>query len=259
MGRFIVSFIFNIKYCVYLYFQSEAPDGSLTQECGIGLRRRRLMGSDFPGSPRVLKGGIVAYQLPSLLPTVIVFQYNPDEVSRSLQIQGANGGGRGDANRVNGPPQETLSFSVEIDAADQLEHPSENVVTVENGLHPVIAALERLVYPSYPMVIANEALALAGSAFVLGEQAPLALLIWGPKRVLPVQVQGLSIREEAFDQALNPIRAKADLTLRVLTYRDLDVTNPGYWVYLASFTQKEAMSALNLFGDKTGLGAVLPI
>src|SRR5690606_38922305 len=106
MGRFIVSFIFNIKYCVYLYFQIGAPDGSLTQECGIELRERRLMGSDFPSSPRVLKGGIVAYQLPSLLPTVIVFQYNPDEVSRSLQIQGANGGGRGDANRVNGPPQE---------------------------------------------------------------------------------------------------------------------------------------------------------
>ncbi|MET0576355.1 MAG: hypothetical protein ABWZ83_10915 [Mesorhizobium sp.] len=217
------------------------------------------MGSEFPGSPRVLKGGIVAYRLPDLFPTVIVFQYNPDEVSRSFQSQGGNGGGRGDANRVNGPPQETLTFSVEIDAADQLERPSENAITVENGLHPVIAALERLVYPSYPVVIANEALALAGSAFILGEQAPLALLIWGPRRVLPVQIQSLSIKEEAFDQTLNPIRAKADLSLKVLTYRDLDVTNPGYWVYLASFTQKEAMSALNLLGDKTGLEAIASI
>ncbi len=43
------------------------------------------MGSEFPGSPRVLKGGIVAYRLPDLFPTVIVFQYNPDEVSRSFQ------------------------------------------------------------------------------------------------------------------------------------------------------------------------------
>ena len=128
------------------------------------------MGSEFPGSPRVLKGGLVAYRLPDLFPTVIVFQYNPDEVSRSLQMQSASGGGgRGDANRVNGPPQETLTFSVEIDAADQLEQPGENAITVENGLHPVIASLERLVYPSYPLVIANEALALAGSAFILGE------------------------------------------------------------------------------------------
>jgi hypothetical protein len=214
------------------------------------------MGQGFPRGAKVMKGGIVAYQLPQLFPTVIVFQYNPDEVTRSIQPQGSQGGGRGDANRVNGPPQETLTLSVEIDAADQLEHPSQNGVTVENGLHPVIAALERLVHPPFPMVIANEALAFAGSAFILGEQAPLSLLVWGPRRVLPVQIQSLSIKEEAFDQKLNPIRAKADLSLVVLTYRDLDVTNPGYWVYLASFTQKEVMSALNTFGDGGALRAL---
>ena len=218
------------------------------------------MASEFPGSAKVSKGGIVAYQLPQLFPTVIVFQYNPDEVSRQIQARGAQGGGgRGDANRVNGPPQETLTFSVDIDAADQLERPSENGVVVENGLHPAIAALERLVYPPYPLVIANEALAFAGSAFILAEQAPLALLIWGRRRVLPVQVQSLSIKEEAFDQQLNPIRAKADLSLSVLTYRDLDVTNPGYWVYLASFTQKEVMAALNTFGEPGELQAIAPI
>ena len=118
------------------------------------------MVSEFPRSPKVLKGGIVAYQLPELLPTIIVFQYNPDQVTRSLQSRGASGGGRGDANRVNGPPEETLSLTVEIDAADQLEQPAENALTVDNGLHPIIAALEGLLYPPYPTVIANEALAL---------------------------------------------------------------------------------------------------
>jgi hypothetical protein len=216
------------------------------------------MGSEFPGSPKVLKGGLVAYQFPELLPTIIVFQYNPDEVSRSIRGRGAGGGGRGDANRVNGPPEETLSFTVEIDAADQLERPAENALTVGHGLHPVIAALEGLVYPPYPMVIANEALALAGSAFILGEQAPLALLVWGARRVLPVQVESLSIREEAFDQKLNPIRARVELSLKVLTYRDLDVTNPGYWVYLAAFTQKEVLAAMNTLGDRTGIQAMLP-
>ncbi len=216
------------------------------------------MGSEFPRSPKVQKGGLVAYQFPELLPTIIVFQYNPDEVSRSIQSRGSRGGGKGDANRVNGPPEETLTFSVEIDAADQLERPGENAITVENGLHPVIAALEGLAYPPYPMVIANEALALAGSAFILGEQAPVALLVWGARRVLPVQLQSLSIREEAFDQKLNPIRARAELSLKVLTYRDLDVTNPGYWVYLAAFTQKETLAMLNTMGDRAGIQAVLP-
>ncbi|MFO0992811.1 MAG: hypothetical protein U1E67_12870 [Hyphomicrobiales bacterium] len=215
------------------------------------------MGSEFPNSPRVLKGGLVAYRLPDLFPTVIVFQYNPDEVSRSLQMQSASSGaGRGEGNRVNGPPQETITLSVEIDATDQLEKPGENATAVDNGLHPVIASIERLVYPSYPLVIANEALAFAGSAFILNETAPLTLLVWGARRVLPVQVQSLSIKEEAFDQKLNPIRAKADLSLRVLTYRDLEITNPGYWVYLAAFTQKEVMSALNTYGDTSGIAAL---
>jgi hypothetical protein len=210
------------------------------------------MGSDFPGSPRLLKGGLVAYRLPDTSPNVIVFQYNPDEMSRSLQTQSApTGTGRGEANRVNGPPQETLTLSVEIDAADQLEKPNDNASVVENGLHPVIAAIERLVYPSYPLVVANEALALAGSAFILSETAPLTLLVWGRRRVLPVRVQSLAFKEEAFDQQLNPIRAKADLSLQVLTYRDLDVTNPGYWVYLAAFTQKEGLSTLNKYIDAT--------
>ncbi|MBU3078997.1 hypothetical protein [Sphingomonas quercus] len=217
------------------------------------------MASAYPRSPKVLKGGIVAYQLPQLVPTIIAFQYNPDEVSRSIQSRGAAGGGRGDANRVDGPPTETISMSVDIDATDQLEKPDQNSVAVDNGLHPVIASLERLVYPSYPLVIANEALAFAGSAFILAEQAPLALLVWGPKRVLPVRVQSLSIREEAFDQKLNPIRARADLTLEVLTYRDLDVGNPGYWVYLAAFTQKEVLSTLNTLGDPGGIRSMLPI
>ena len=82
------------------------------------------MASEFPRSPRVMKGGLVAYRLPSTQPLVIAFQYNPDEVSRSLQSPGAaGGGGRGETNRVNGPPQETLTFSVEIDAADHWKLP----------------------------------------------------------------------------------------------------------------------------------------
>lgn len=216
------------------------------------------MASEFPRSPRILKGALVAYQLPDLLPTIIVFQYNPEEMSRNLQGRVSAGGGRGDANRTNGPPSESISLSVEIDATDQLENPGENGIVVDNGLHPVIAALEGLMYPSYPVVIANQVLALAGSAMILGEPSPLALLIWGPKRVLPVQVGSVSITEQAFDTNLNPTRAKADLSLKVMTYRDLDVTNPAYWVYMAAFTQKEVLSAMNTIGSVQSIKQILP-
>src|SRR5690606_6686085 len=145
------------------------------------------------------------------------------------------------------------------DAADQLAQPNENAVTVQNGLHPVIAALEGLLYPPYPLVITNEAMALAGAAFIQGEQAPLVLLVWGPKRVLPVQIESLELREQAFDQSLNPIRVEVAISARVQSYRDLDVTNPGYWVYMSAFKQKEVMAALNVFGTSTGIQGLLPI
>lgn len=203
------------------------------------------MPATSPLRPKIQKGALVAYSLPELLPTVIVFQYNPESVARSMQRSGSEGGGRGDAQRVNGPPAETISMTVRLDASDQLEFPGQNPLTVLNGLHPAIAALEGLMHPAYASVIANQAMALAGSAFILGEQSPLAFLVWGERRVLPVQVTGASFREESFSPKLDPTRVAAELSLRVLTYRDLDVTNPGYWVYLASFTRKEVMAAMN--------------
>lgn len=217
------------------------------------------MSSDFPRSPKIRKGGLAAYRLPSLLPTIIVFQYNPEEVSRSIQARGAQGGGRGEAQRTGGPPSETLTFTVEIDAADQLEFPAQNAQTVSMGLHPAIAALESLTLPSFPLVAANETMALAGMSFIAAENAPLTLLIWGRHRVLPVKVESLTIKEQAFDTSLNPIRVSVDMSLKVQTYRDLEVTNPGYWVYMASFAQKEVLAGSNTIGSASAIADLLPI
>jgi hypothetical protein len=215
--------------------------------------------SDFPRSPKIRKGGLAAYRLPSLAPTIIVFQYNPDEVSRSIQSRGAQGGGRGESQRTSGPPTETLTFTVEIDAADQLELPSQNAATVAMGLHPVIAAVESLAHPSFPLVAANEAMALGGMAFIAAETVPLTLLIWGRHRVLPVKVESLTIKEQAFDTSLNPIRVSVDMSLKVLSYRDLEITNPGYWVYMASFAQKEVLAGANTIGSASAIADLLPI
>ncbi len=214
------------------------------------------MTSEFPRSPKLLKGALVAYQSPELLPTIVVFQYNPPEVTRSLQARTARGGGRGDAQQTDGPPSESISLTVEIDAADQLEINSPTAVAV--GLHPALAALESLMYPAFPTVVANQVLAAVGSAAVLSEQVPLSLLIWGATRILPVRLGSLSITEQEFDPLLNPIRASAQISLTVLTYRDLQLTNPGYWVYMASFAQKEVMSKLNLAQHAQAIHGMLP-
>jgi len=215
------------------------------------------MASEFPRSPKLLKGALVAYQIPELLPTIIVFQYNPEQLTRSLQARTASGGARGDAMRTDGPPEESITLKVEIDAADQLE--ARDGIATAVGLHPVLAALEGLMYPAFPIVVANQFLAAMGSALILGEPAPLALFVWGPARVLPVRVNSVSITEKAFDTRLNPILAEADLNLKVLTYRELEMTNPGYWVYMASFAQKEVMATMNLVQGGSTIRGMLPL
>ena len=69
--------------------------------------------SAFPGSPRVLKGGIVLLDPVSfaVVPNgIIVMQYNPDTVTRTLKVKGAEeGGDRSEALRLTGPAVETES------------------------------------------------------------------------------------------------------------------------------------------------------
>jgi hypothetical protein len=200
--------------------------------------------STFPGSPKVLKGAIVGLDPFGPLASVIVFQYNPEALTRRVvaQAAGANAA-QGEALRLKGPPRETVTASVVIDAADQLERA--DVVAVGVGLHPVLAALEMLLYPKAALTIANEVLARVGVIEVIPPEAPLTLFAWGTKRIVPVRITEISITEEAFDPALNPIRARVSLTLNVLTYQDLGLASPGGALSLAHHVVKEVLANVN--------------
>jgi hypothetical protein len=200
--------------------------------------------SSFPGSPRLTKGALVGLDPVNPLASVIVFQYNPDSVSRRVSANTDSGwGSSSDQLRVKGPPQETIDVEVEVDAVDQLE--TADPTAQRLGVAPALASLELLLYPKSALVIANAALLAAGVIEVVGPEVPLALLVWGPNRVLPVRLTELSITEEAFDPSLNPIRAKVNLSLRVLTYDDLGITSVGGALYLSQQIAKEAMATVN--------------
>ena len=108
--------------------------------------------SGFPNSPRLVKGGIVTMDPDtSAVKSVIALQYNPDSLSRTLQIQAVQGGQDGtrvDALRLRGPAVETIKIEAELDATDQLEHPNQFPITAQLGLHPQLAQLEMLVNPT---------------------------------------------------------------------------------------------------------------
>lgn len=226
------------------------------------------MPSGFPRSPRFLKGALVAYQSQFLgpIPNIIVFQYNPEQLQRSLAHRtpprdtssGNPGGAREDTFRVIGPPVETISLDVELDAADQLATPAAHPHTVVLGLNPSLAALELLLYPSTTQVLLNDALRQAGAANLAAEDVPLVLFVWGPSRVLPVRLTRFSVAEQAFDQLLNPIHAKVSLSMQVLTYLELERGSLAHGAYLVSQVQKEAMARLNLFNSAEQIVGTLP-
>jgi hypothetical protein len=206
----------------------------------------------FPGSPRVLKGALVSVDPMSPIPNVIIFQYNPDTLTRTLKPRAAGGdGARAEAQRLTGPPEETIKVDVEIDAADQLE--ASDPIATAFGVNPQLSALEMLSYPKSALVIANTALMAGGVIEVIPPDAPLTLFIWGAQRILPVRVTDCSITEEAHDPLLNPIRAKVGLGLRVLSYNDFSITNPGYYIFLAHQVLKETMSVINIASDLTAV------
>jgi hypothetical protein len=211
----------------------------------------------FPGSPRVLKGGIVLIDPESAaILRVIVLQYNPDTLSRTLAPKavqvGSEGGDRSDAMRLKGPPMETIKLDAEIDATDQLELADATAVQV--GIHPQLAALELIVYPTSGQLQANQALAQAGTLEIAPMQAPMALFIWSKSRILPVRLTDFSITEEAFDTSLNPIRAKVSLGMRVLSVDDLGFDAKGGSLFMIYQQQKEALAAMSQSGSLSKLG-----
>lgn len=214
--------------------------------------------SGFPGSPRVTRGAIVGLDVFNPIASVIVFQYNPDTVTRTLAPQASgDNADQGEALRLKGPPTETIKLDVEIDAADQLEKAQSSATKM--SLYPALSSLEMLLYPKSALVAANEVLARLGVIEVIPPAAPLTLLIWGLKRVLPVRLNQLSITEEAFDTDLNPIRAKVSLDLRVLTYQDLGLASVGGATYMAHQVIKETMATMGGFGfmkENVGTGTI---
>ncbi|HTY01455.1 MAG TPA: hypothetical protein VMG09_15635, partial [Bacteroidota bacterium] len=211
------------------------------------------------GSPKLLKGGIVLIDpQTAAVKRIIALQYNPDTLNRTFQIKGVGGetGDRSEALRLKGPPVETLKVDAEIDATDQLELADGQATQV--GLHPQLAALELIVYPTSDQLSSNNLLAQAGTLEIVAMEAPLSLFIWSRNRILPVRLTEFSITEEAFDVNLNPIRAKVSLGMRVLSVDDLTFDHKGgnlFMTYLRGKEQLATQSPNSVFGT-LGIGGI---
>lgn len=202
--------------------------------------------SGLTSSPKLIKGGLVV-----LAPgggatkRTIVLQYNPDTLTRSFQVQGVGGDGGGERAqpfRLKGPAIETIKLDAEIDATDQLEFPDSNANAVSYGVAPQLAVLEALINPSVDELLSVAAQTANGTLEILPPEAPLVLFIWSKSRVVPVRVSEFSITEEAFDAALNPLRAKVSLGMHVMTTDDLGFTHKGGTIFMSYLRTREALA-----------------
>jgi hypothetical protein len=218
--------------------------------------------SGFPNSPRLVKGGIVTMDPDtSAVKSVIALQYNPDSLSRTLQIQAMPGGQDGvrvDVLRLRGPAVETIKLEAELDATDQLEFPSQFPNAVQYGLLPQLSQLEMLINPTVETLQADDAMANAGTLEIIPLEQPLTLFVWSKSRVVPVRLTEFSVTEEAFDPSLNPIRAKVSLGLRVLSVDDLGFAHPGGRMFMTYLGNKEQLASrvANVAISVLGLGSL---
>jgi hypothetical protein len=211
--------------------------------------------SSFPGSPRLLKGGIALLDpVNGTVQQILPLQYNPDTLTRSLKIKGvgADSGDHIEALRLTGPPTETIKVEAEIDATDNLEAGDDQ--TTQTGLHSALAALEMMVYPSSAHLLANNADASVGTLEIVPLETSLTVFIFGPRRIVPVRITEFSITEEAFDPNLNPIRAKVSLGLTVLTVDDLGFDQRGGGLFVTYLQVKEQLGSKNKPGSLGALG-----
>ena len=210
----------------------------------------------FPRSPRLTRAGLVLIDPEGgQVMRIITLQYAAETLQRSFEIQAlADEPDRSQPLRLTGPAVETVTLEAELDATDQLEFPDQNGNAVEAGIFPELSALETMLYPTTAQLERQNAQAAAGSFEITPAETPLALFIWSKNRIAPVRLTSLSITEEFFDPALNPIRAKVSLTLRVLSIDDLSFQHRGGGLFMAYLRAKEELAGRAQGGTLSAFG-----
>lgn len=234
------------------------------------------MSDGFPGKPKILKGAFVEYGL-SVPPLFVVFQFNPEQLSRSRSVSiyapGDTAGTAGQdledeetrqsvrtSSRANSLrslhrenddlldirekqqvdfQEEAISFDIRLDATDELN--DGEAIASMFGVLPRLSTLELMMHSKEDSLLGGLIDSLTGDdgfKFTAEDKPPIVLFVWGYTRVLPVNINSMSITETEFNRFLSPTRATVNVNMTVIEGKNLPHTY--------SKALKEAMSLLNL-------------
>jgi hypothetical protein len=238
------------------------------------------MTDGFPNKPKILRGAFVEFGL-SAPPLVVVFQFNPEQLVRSRALTFAMPGVPASTKPGEAPAavseqslrqarsqykdllklqkeqlvavqDQTIAFDIRLDATDKLD--ARDGITQQFGIAPQISTLEQMVLPKEENLLGGAISALLGASkgfsFARTSNPPMILFVFGRKRVLPVNVNSMSIKETEFSADLNPLRAIVSVNLTVIEGDNVP--------YRYSKAMVEAMSVLNLANAADAANVVLP-
>jgi hypothetical protein len=238
---------------------------------------------------KFLRGAFVE-MMPTFLvpiPNIIIFQYNPETITHTWTPAQKATAPTSEAEpkpnplAVMGNPGESFSFTLTMDATDMLADGSpvaQGIASVK-GIYTRIAALEMLLYPtgggggllgSLSASIGSGGISFGGAAARVKRNIPPAtlptvLFVWGPGRILPVKVRGLTITEKLYDETLlNPTHAEAQISLDVMTPEELNAVSGAFGelakgAYAYSQGLRQALATDNLANSVESPIGMLPI
>jgi hypothetical protein len=218
----------------------------------------------------MLRGALIEYgtSLIGPIPNVVIFQFNPEQLSRALQVPTRpTGATQRETTQAGEKTFERITLKAHFSAVNTLDE--DKVLARLFGIGPQLAALEKMVLPSSKLagLIGAAIDAIAGAVSppappaqpIPRESYPHILFIWGPTRVLPVTIDSMTIVEQEYDFMLNPTRAEVDITLSVIAIDQCsdDVLAQGALEY--STMAKEAMAIANLANSAEQIVDLIPL
>lgn len=238
------------------------------------------MPAGFPRSPLLAKGAFIqlAETVLGATPNVIVFQYNPETMTRSFEPwrpadpNESAKEAKPDPHTQPYDPQETFRLVLELDASDAMEDPLSNPLQAVYGVADRLAALERLLYPfdDTGNLLTDMGASLTGKADPKAPRAlvPIVLFSFGPNLIVPVRLVSYEVVEQAYSPLLYPIRAQVSIGCQVLSDADFPTSGPNMRTSAAAelaraayqFTrkQREILAVANIGSAATTILGLLP-
>lgn len=214
----------------------------------------------------LMRGALIEYGSSFMgpIPNVVIFQFNPETLTRTVQIPPRPTSGTARETTQAGEPSiEKITLTAKFSAADEMG--DNKVLARLFGIGTRLAALEKMVHPS------NDLLAAIGAALGIGgggdsdprqvmprQKFPRILFIWGPFRILPVVLESMSITEQQYDFLLNPVQAEVSISMSVNAVDICSDDTVGKGALKYSNMAKDAQAMANLANTAEQIVELIP-